>query len=135
LICSNVYCMHAMEIFRREVLTVKRMNNWQRMWRNHRRGRSFWNHPKGFWFPQGIPISVIALLLWFWALVYLESDHVPFVGTLIGLVLGLGMLVLELVRLCKNKPEWRGNRRSRSIVSLLSLIAFVVLMGWVLITN
>jgi hypothetical protein len=73
-------------------------------------------------------------------MVYGESESnsiedISNVGALIGLALGLGMVAIGLVRLCKNKPEWRGKRRSLSIASLVFLIAFVVLFGWTLITN
>ena len=125
--CGLNRCIHS-------VATVKRLNHWHRMWRNHRRGRSFWQHPKGYWFPQGISAGVIAVLLWFWTMVYREPHaDIPDVGALIGLALGLAMLALQLFRFYKNKPEWTGKHRSWSIAFLVFLIAFVALMGWSLI--
>ena len=122
------------------VAAVKRLNHWHRMWRNHRRGRSFWQHPKGYWFPQGISAGVILVLLWFWYMVYYESESysiedVSNIGALIGIVLGFALLGIEIYRFYKKKAEWVGKRRGFSIFSLVITIAFIVLMGWTLLTN
>ena len=119
---------------------MKRLNHWHRAWRNHRRGRSFWQHPKGHWFPEGISAGVITVFLWFWYMVYWESESnsiedISNVGALIGIVLGFALLVIQIFRFYKKKAEWVGKRRGFSIFSLVVLIAFIVLMGWTLITN
>lgn len=69
-------------------------------------------------------------------MVYVDSksksiEDIPYVGALIGLTLGLAIVVIQLFRFSKNRREWIGERRALSIVSLVSLIVFVVIMGWI----
>ena len=108
-------------------------HGWHRMWRNHKRGRPFWKHPKRYWFPQGVTIGVLVILLCLWSMVY--DDEISNVGALIGFALGLGMLVMVIIRLCKNKPEWRGKHRPFSLLSTVLLSAFVAMLAWTLLSK
>ena len=62
-------------------------------------------------------------------------EDISNIGALIGIVLGFALLGIEIYRFYKKKAEWVGKRRGFSIFSLVITIAFIVLMGWTLLTN
>ncbi len=110
---------------------------WHRLWRNHRRGRHFWQHPKAFWFPSGIPIAVLCVLLWLASKVIFRDPErgVSDAAAMLGLGLALAIIVLSLIRLVRRKQNWRGHHRSRSTITLVGMIVYVISLTWFWLKN
>ncbi|HCA38065.1 MAG TPA: hypothetical protein DEO92_00105 [Phycisphaerales bacterium] len=109
---------------------MRRLGFWHRAWRNHRRKRSFWQHPRPYWFPSGILLGVLFMLL----LISTIGFHIPnrgasTVAAIIGIALALTMIALSLIRLYRRTSEWDGHRRNKSLISLVGLIGYVVVLA------
>jgi len=82
-------------------------------------------------------MAVLCVLLWLASEVIFHDPErgVSDAAAMIGLGLAVAMIVLSLTRLVRGKPNWRGHHRSRSAISFVAMIAYVILLTWFWLKN